>query len=122
MVLFMFGILNSETLIATEIENAIQKERCEDIFDAVLKGNLSEVKRFVEEENVDVNSVNSISDEFPLYIASREGYLEIVEFLCEHGAKPEIEDSYLLPPFWVANSYNHIEIAAYLYHRFYSGD
>lgn len=57
------------------------------IFVAVIENNLTEVKRLVEEEGVNVDSLNPCNGNgTPLMTASLEGHLPIVDYFIEAGA------------------------------------
>lgn len=80
-------MFNPETLnAAEEVPVASETGRCKDIFEAVSKGNLSEVERFVN-EGVDIN-VKSCTY-FLLTLAADRRETEIVRFLCQSGAYVE---------------------------------
>ena len=50
----------------------------------------------------------------PLHIASKNGHLEIVNFLVEKGAQIELTNHNNETPFYIANRENYKEIAKYL--------
>lgn len=59
---------------------------------AVFKGNVKEVERLVNTEGVNINSKRNNSDKTPLMIAACWGYTEIVRFLLEKGANPNVQE------------------------------
>ncbi len=56
----------------------------------VYRGQVSIVKWFVEFVKTDVNYVSPVDNWTALHCACSKGYLEIVEYLLEHGASTEI--------------------------------
>lgn len=72
----------------------------DDVFAAILSGDLHGVKRYVTTGN-DINARNS--DEFtPLMLAAAKGHLRMVDFLLEHGADPTLCDSEGYDALWAA--------------------
>ena len=121
--LVTLATFNPEMVHAAEtaLNDTDKNIQCKDIFEATSKGNLSEVKRLVS-EGADVNSINWRSGSTPLHIATSGNNLEIVQFLCDHGAVAEIENSDCLLPIYGAASYGHLEVVKYLYDRYYAND
>jgi len=56
-----------------------------DIFNAIETGDLKEVERLINKDEVDVNQTNN-NGETPLYVACHKNNLKIVKFLLENGA------------------------------------
>uniref|UniRef100_A0A803SV85 Uncharacterized protein n=1 Tax=Anolis carolinensis TaxID=28377 RepID=A0A803SV85_ANOCA len=59
------------------------------VFDSVAKGNLSELEKYLKEN--EVNAVNS-ANETLLHIAAAHGHTEIIDYLISKGAKLEVKD------------------------------
>jgi ankyrin repeat protein len=91
----------------------IRKIICRDadadsLFDAVETGDLADVKRLVVGCGVDPNVREDEIGATPLHVAATYGYSEIVEFLLNHGADPNIREKYGCTPLhyatWFGNS------------------
>ncbi|MFC1842291.1 ankyrin repeat domain-containing protein [Candidatus Dependentiae bacterium] len=97
------------TLFASSLSLAVNN-----IFVAIKKGNLKEVKRLIEEEKVDVNKVDFF-DKNPLYWACRKGNFEMVKYLLKNGANKSINKaSYGKTPLYWACYNDNLEIVRLL--------
>jgi len=83
------------------------------IHDAVIKRNLLEVKRLIEEEKVDP-STPSPSLKTPLHFATGRNYPEIVEYLISKEANINAQDQNGETPLLVAAFYGHSDILNHL--------
>ncbi|MFC1843106.1 ankyrin repeat domain-containing protein [Candidatus Dependentiae bacterium] len=84
------------------------------IFEAIRKKNLKEVKRLVKKEKVDINKANR--GWTPLYCACSCNSLDIVKYLVQNGAKKSINeanDDVETPLYW-ACMFNNLDMAKLL--------
>lgn len=72
-----------------------------DIFEAVQKGTVDDVKYFIKEEGVDVD-VKGKNDDTPLKTASWYGRVEIIEFLISSGANVNAKNKFGVTPLFDA--------------------
>ena len=113
--LMAFGAFNT-----WEVNAAGDGTVCKSIDEAISTGNLTEVIRFVEEEGIDVNA--KLYNGTLLHAAAGDGHLDIVRYLCEHGADGEKENHDHLPPIYLAACYGQLEVVKYLYDKYYADD
>ncbi|MFC1843017.1 ankyrin repeat domain-containing protein, partial [Candidatus Dependentiae bacterium] len=85
------------------------------IFDAIKKRNIKEVKRLVEKEKIDVNKADDYG-ETPLSCACWRNSLDMVKCLVENGAKKSInkEDYNCVTPLFWACQNNNLKMVKYL--------
>ena len=84
------------------------------LFDAVVTGDLAEVKRLVVSCGVDPN-VKDNDGRTPLHRAAKRGHVDIVKLLLEHGANPNIqENKYGYTPLHVAVKNCHVDVVRVL--------
>jgi len=84
------------------------------LFDAVETGDLAEVKRLVVGCGVDPNVREDDYGATPLDAVAEYGYSEIVEFLLEHGADPNIRDKYGSTPLLYAAMFGNSKVVEVL--------
>jgi ankyrin repeat protein len=80
------------------------------LFLAVTTGDLAKVKQALICTNPNI----SAGGMRPLHIAARNGYLEIVELLLEHGANPNVQDNDGRTPLHYAVENCHVGVARVL--------
>jgi len=66
--------------------NVMGNSTFSDIYEAVEKGNVNDVKYFIEEKRVNVNSIGGYKNETPLHTAAWFGKVKIAEYLISKGA------------------------------------
>ena len=68
-----------------------------DIFEAVEKGTVEDVKYFIEEKDVDVNVIGGVNGHTPLHLAATNYKVEIMEYLISEGADVNAMSDNVLP-------------------------
>lgn len=89
-----------------------------DIYTAANEGDFRKVEILLESETRDtrvlkINTPNAVG-ETVLHIASREGYLNIVDYLKYEGAKLELVDNDGATPLHYASRFGHLDIVQFL--------
>ena len=84
-----------------------------DIFKECKSGTLSGVRWFIENEHVNINITNE-DHETPVYIASYINRFDIVKYLIEKGADPNIPTKYQWTPLCRAIEKGHVDVSKYL--------
>jgi ankyrin repeat protein len=102
--------------------NRIKGTDCRDadtdsLFEAVMSGNLAEVKRLVIDCGIDPNAREDDKSATPLHAAAESGSPEVVEFLLEHGADLNARDKYGDTPLHYAAAFGHPETVRLLLER-----
>jgi len=87
------------------------------LFDAVVTGDLAEVRRLVVDCGVDPNVREDDKGATPLHVAAEYGYSEIVEVLLEHGVDPNIRDKYGDTPLHYAAVFGNSKVVEVLLER-----
>jgi ankyrin repeat protein len=95
-------------------EEVIAKTNLIDIFDAAEKGTVKDVRYFIEEKGVDVNSECERRGGFPLHFAARNANIEVARFLVSKGAAVDAQSWGETPLHWAACNEENIDVAKFL--------
>ncbi len=114
----LFGIYRKLTYLIVQIVNnrvskKITKQKMDNILEACREGDLQKV---IKQLKRGISNIEYQEDEgyTPLTIASKDGRLDIVKCLVEHGANVEGRDYYGYTPLMYASWGDHLDIAKYL--------
>jgi len=78
------------------------------IHNAAYEGDLKKVREIIEKDPSQIN-IQDGSGWTPLHLASGKGHIEIVEYLLNHGADTELENSHGERPLWLAAKFGRYE-------------
>lgn len=80
------------------------------------KGNLDEMRALLDSypENDFLNAKDFVEGDAALHLASRNGHLEVVEFLLSMGAEVNLQNNFSCTPLSLAVSHGHLEIVKLL--------
>ena len=88
-------------------------ESIRDIFEAAGSGSVEDVKHFVEERGVDVNTICHSWGQTPLHLAGMKNTLEVVQYLVSQGADVNATDCSGDTPLYKAAEYNSVDMVKY---------
>lgn len=106
---WFLGIIVILFLLTTQVFASISQ----DLFKAIEKGNLEEVKSAIG-KGANVNERDPLVGDTPLVRAIREGNLDIVKCLVEHGVRVNEFDAWNDTPLHKAVSHQHLNIVKFL--------
>jgi|GEM_PF-2622158 len=89
------------------------REVDQELFDAVRQGNLSRVKRCID-QGANVHAIYTILGIKPIHVAAREGHREIIEFLLNKRASVNDRDKDSWTPLHYAAKRGHLEVIQFL--------
>lgn len=84
---------------------------------AATDGRIDDVKRYLEDTNLDINAYACNTETTALHQACAKAYYDIVELLLDNGANTEVTDKYNITPLMLASKYRKYSITKLLLTR-----